>query len=339
MLAEPGRGMYESYYFRGTSEDGNHAFWLKHNMLRYRGSDDVWLEGALVLFDRAACRTSAVYAHEAMDAERFARMTQQATNWEHVALELHNGSSVQIARGYVGGHLVGEGGNARWDLQVHRSDLSLQHFPHEAMYKVPWPGNKVVTRDCHVDFHGSVWAGDLAFSGRFHGMNGHNWGSGHAQAYQYANCARFDGVDDAYFDGFSARVAFAAGRMISPWMSMASLHLRGEWLHFNSMGRALNHEVSVAGEYAWRARFGNGTHSLDVDIDGATPQELPWAALHYDHPDRNQSVVRNTKFAALKLRVSRRGGDVEDELVSNVCELETLRAATLQPCSGYIGTP
>src|SRR6185295_2628182 len=99
MHAEPGRGMYESFYFRGTSEDGKHAFWLKHNMLRYRGSGDVWLECALILFD-------------------------------------------------------GEGGNAHWDLQVRGSGMELMPFPHETMYRLPWPANKTLTSDCHVDFHG-----------------------------------------------------------------------------------------------------------------------------------------------------------------------------------------
>ena len=39
--AQPAGGLYESFYFRGTSPDGNHAFWLKHNMLRHRGSRSV----------------------------------------------------------------------------------------------------------------------------------------------------------------------------------------------------------------------------------------------------------------------------------------------------------
>ncbi len=339
MLAEPGRGLYESFYFRGTSSDRRHAFWLKHNMLRYRGSDDVWMEGALVLFDREANRTSAVYAHEAVDARRFERILDMARDWEHVALELRNGASVQINRNYLGGHISGEGGQASWDLKLRRSGMALAPFPHAAMYGLPWPRNKLLTRDCHVDFHGSVRAGELAFSGEFHGMNGHNWGSGHAHGYAYANCARFGGNDTAYFDGFSARVALMGRRIVTPWLSMACLHVGGRWHKFNSLRRAPTQEVLRLDDYGWRAGLCNESHRLEIDIDGASPRLLPWVALHYENPDREVSVVKSTKLANLKLRLLRRSGEVEHELASDACELETLLPDNVPAGGGFVGKP
>ena len=339
MLAEPGRGLYESFYFRGTSGDGKQAFWLKHNMLRYQGSQDVWMEGALVLFDRATNRTSAVYSHEAVDARRFERISEIAKDWEHVALELHNGSSVQIGRNYLGGQISGEGGQARWDLQVHRSGMKLVPFPHEAMYRLPLPRNKLLTRDCHLDFHGSVYAGDLAFSGVFHGMNGHNWGTGHAHSYAYANCAQFRGQDIAYFDGYSARVSLVGGRLVTPWLTMASLHWGGHWHHFNELRRAAGHKVRRLDDHGWRAELHNATHRLEVDVDGASPQELPWAALHYENPDRHRSVIKSTKMATVKLRLSRRDGELVSELFSDACELETLLPGNRPTTDGFIGRP
>jgi hypothetical protein len=339
MLAEPGRGLYESFYFRGTSGDGKQAFWLKHNMLRYQGSEDVWMEGALILFDRVANRTCAVYSHEAIDARRFARMSEIAKDWEHVALELHNGSSVQIGRSYLGGHLAGEGGQARWDLQVHHSDTRLVPFPHEAMYRLPWPRTKLLTRDCHVNFRGSVRAGDLAFSGVFHGMNGHNWGTRHAHAYAYANCAQFRGRDIAYFDGYSARVALAGGRLVTPWLSMASLHWGGQWHHFNGLRRAAGQKVRRLDDYGWQAELLNDTHRLEIDVAGASPQVLPWVALHYENPNRKRSVIKSTKLAAVKLRLLRRDGDLVSELFSDACELETSLPGNQPATDGFIGRP
>ena len=338
MQAQPGRGLYESFYFRGTSGDGKHAFWLKHNMLRCRGGGEVWLEGALILFDRGANRTSAVHARHAVDLQRFARMSSEARDWEHVALELP-AASVKIGRGYVGGRLAGEGGQAHWDLQVRRSGMELVQFPHQALYRLPWPANKLLTRDCHMDFHGSVWAGDLAFSGVFHGMNGHNWGTGHAHDYGYANCARFIGRDDAYFDGFSARVALAGGRIMTPYLSMASVHIGGKWHHFNALRRSARQVLRRLDDYAWQAELSNPTHRLEVDIDGATPAVRPWVALHYANPDRKRSVVKSTKFASLKLRLFRHDGALEDELASEECELETLLASNVPAGESYFGQP
>ena len=337
MQAQPRRGLYESFYFRGTSTDGRQAFWLKHNMLRRRGSQDVWLQGALVLFDREARKTRAVYSQELMDAGRFERMSQIARDWDHVGMELTHGA-VQIGRAYLGGRLQGEGGRARWDLQLHRSGLRLEPFPNAAMYRLPWPANKLVTRDCHVDFRGSVSVGDLKFSGRFHGMNGHNWGTGHAHAYAYASCSEFAGRD-AYFDGFTAQVALAGGLLTSPRLSMASLHVQGQWHHFNGLRRAARHPVQRLDDYGWRLELANDTHRLEVDVDGASPAMLPWVALHYEHPDGKRSVVKSTKFAAIRLRLLRADGTLQDELAGDACELETLLPGNLPAGPGYFGEP
>ena len=338
MQAEPGRGLYESFYFRGSTPDGKHAFWLKHNVLRYRGSDQVWLEGSLMLFDRTTNRTSGVSSRQALDHQRFARMSSQAVDWEHVALDTPDGSIVKIGRAHLGGEFAGEGGRAHWDLQVNRSDMELRHFAHEWMYRLPWPSSKLMTRDCHVDFLGSVWAGDLAFSGMFHGMNGHNWGTRHAHTYGYANCAVFTGRENAYFDAVSARVR-AAGMVVTPFLSMASLHTGKRWHHFKRLRSAASHVVKELGDYKWRAEFFNETHRLEMEVDGGTPATVPWVALNYDNPDRTRSVVKSTKFANLKLRLIARGGAVEDEFTSDACELETLLPGNVPADENFFGKP
>lgn len=340
MEAQPRRGLYESFYFRGQSVDGRLAFWLKHNMLRHEGSDEVALEGALILFDRERNRTRGVYSRQPVDGERFARTVGQARDWEHVALDAPNGSVVEIGRQHLRGRLVGEGGYAEWELQVHREGLQLLHFPHEWMYRARWPRKKLVTRECHMDFRGTVRVGDMSCSGVWHGMNGHNWGSEHAHAYAYANCAAFDEVEDAYFDGFSARVSMAGGRLISPWMSMASLYCAGRWWAFNAVLDAVRHRPGRVDDYGWDVALSNGTHRLEVTADGATPGTLPWVALHYEHPDRKRSVVKNTKFARLHLRLSRLAdGGVEQELSSDACELETLLPHNRPDGPAYFGAP
>lgn len=337
--ARAGRGLYESFYFRGTSADGRLAFWLKHNMLRHHGSDEVALEGSLVLFDRARNLTRGVYSRLPLDGGRFGRMTGVARDWEHVALDLPNGSAVEIGQRHLRGRFKGEGGYAEWDLQLHRGGLGLAHFPHEWMYRAGWPRKKLLTRECHMDFRGSLRVGELRHSGVWHGMNGHNWGSEHAHSYAYANCAQFEDGREAYFDGFSAKVALARGAWVSPWLSMASLHTGGRWHHFNSLLRAARQRVRRLDDHGWQATLSNGSHRLELEIDGATPATLPWVAVHYEHPDRSRSVVKNTKFAALRLKLLRADGTLEDELAGQACELETLLPGHRPPSAAYFGTP
>ncbi len=338
LLATPGQGLYESFYFRGTSSDSQQAFWLKHNMLRMQGSPDVRLGAALILFDRVANRTHAVYSSEVMDKDRFARLSQIARNWDHVAIELRNGARVEITRAHLAGDLFGEGGHARWELQLRPSGVKLRQFPFPALYDLPWPRHKVLTRDCMLGFHGSVSAGGMTFSGDFLGMNGHNWGSGHSHTYAYANCAQFAGHPHAYFDGFSAKVALAGGRLVTPHLSIASLLLHGQWHRFDSLLRAPRQKVQRLDDYGWQAQLRNRTHRLEIDIDGGAPDSVPWAALNYDNPDGHRSVVKNTKFATIQLRLCALTGEVEDELASEACELETLLPDNRPASDGYIGT-
>lgn len=336
--ARPGRGLYESFYYRGTSPDGSRAFWLKHNMLRYRGSDDVWLEAAMVLFDRRGNRTHTVHASRALDRGQFERLMAVARDWEHVQVEFEDGTFVEISPRHLRGRISGEGGQAAWDLKLHPSGLRLLHFPHEALYSLPWPKKKLVTRDCHLGFSGNVAAGAMAFDGAFLGMNGHNWGSEHAHTYAYANCTQFHGRGDAYFDGFSVRLAVAGDLAATPCLSMASLHAKGRWHHFNSLLRAPVQKVLGLSDYAWQVDLVNRTHRLEVRADGASPAARPWVALHYEHPSRKRSVVRNTKFASLRLRLVRLAdGVVEEELASEACELETLLPRNKPASDGYVG--
>lgn len=340
MDAQPGRGLYESFYFRGNSVDGRLAFWLKHNMLRHEGSDEVSLEGALILYDRERNHTRGVYSRQPLAGERFARTVGQARDWEHVALEVPNGSLVEIGRQHLRGRLVGEGGFADWDLQLHREGVQLMHFPHAWMYHAPWPRKKLVTRECHMGFKGTVRVGDMSCTGLWHGMNGHNWGGEHAHAYAYANCAAFQEDDDAYFDGFSARVAMARGHWVSPWLSMASLYRGGQWMRFNALRDAMRAQPGRVDDFHWQVAFGNATHRLDVVADGASPDRLPWVAVHYEHPDRKRSVVKNTKFARLQLRLTRRSdAALEAELTSDDCELETLLPHNKVDGPGFFGKP
>ena len=63
-LPEARNGLYESFYFRGTSTDGRHAFWLKHNLLRKNGQSTVVVENAFVIFDRTTGEAEVVYDKE-----------------------------------------------------------------------------------------------------------------------------------------------------------------------------------------------------------------------------------------------------------------------------------
>jgi hypothetical protein len=330
-LAPGTAGLYESYYFRGTSPKDGAAFWLKHNLLRYRGEAAVKVECTLILFDRTNNRVSTGHDQTTLDPAQFAPLVTHG-DWDTLSFALPSASHFAIGETKLQGALP----DAAWNLALSRSNEPLLHFTPLALYRIGWPKKKVLTRDVRVTFEGELNVGKHRIAGTFVGMNGHNWGTEHAHRYAYANCQLWDDGSDAIFDGFSAKVRIAPG-VTSPYVTIASLKAGGTWHHFNRLSAVPWNRVSHLSDYRWTFSARNRTHRLEVDIDGANPATRPWVALNYHHPSRALSVVKNTKFATGTIRlVETVSGQRTHELRSGLFELETLlETNTANPSDGF----
>jgi hypothetical protein len=338
-FALPGarNGLYESFYFRGASSDGRHAFWLKHNLLRRDGQSDVMLEIAFVIFDRVTGEAEVVYDKEVLSTAAFATFSRSG-RWEQASANFATGSFFSISREKLRGKLHTSHGTAQWELALNRSDEVLYHFASDRLYRLPWPKKKIITRDCFLRFSGRISCAGITVEGDFLGMNGHNWGTEHAHEYAYADCNRFAEEEGACFDGFTARLAVARGLIKSPYLSMCSLKTGGRWHHFNALSASWKQRVGALDDYRWIVTFINDTHRLELNVDGQNPRIEPWVALHYDHPGGARSVVKNTKFArgTLQLFDAANGGLIT-ALSSDFFELETLLPGNLPTSKGYAG--
>ncbi len=332
-------GLYESFYFRGTSQDGRHAFWLKHNLLRRNGDKTITVENAFIIFDRVSGESEVIYDKEDMTPAAFATFSRSG-HWEQASANFASGSFFSISREALRGKLHTSRGTAQWELALERSDEVLYHFPNERLYHLPWPKKKIITRDCFLTFRGRIACAGITVEGEFLGMNGHNWGTEHAYEYAYADCNRFAEDPGAYFDGFSVKIALARGLVKSPFLSMCSLKTQGRWHHFNALSASWKQRVEALDDYRWIATFTNPSHRLEVSIDGHNPRIEPWVALHYDHPGGARSVVKNTKFATARLQLfSVPDNRLVQELSSEFFELETLLPGNMPSGKGYAGIP
>ncbi|MGH8493827.1 MAG: hypothetical protein ACRERR_12110 [Moraxellaceae bacterium] len=331
-------GLYESFYFRGNSLDGRQAFWLKHNLLRRHGERGVALELGLILYDRESGEVRVAHDREELSPQAFNAFAR-SRNWEVLSGNMASGSFFGISRERLNGRLHTAQAHAAWDLALQRSDEVLYHFPHSRLYQLPLPKKKVLTRDSFMRFSGSLRIGDMAVSGEFVGVNGHNWGTEHAHEYAYAGCNMFREDAEACFDGFSARLALAAGLVRTPHLSLAALRLDGQWHSFNALSRCYQQDVRVLSDFNWSIVMKNDTHTLELSVDGGNPRLLPWVALNYEHPSGARSVVKNTKFARGRLRLSESGGELLRELTSDCFELETLLPSNVPASSAYVDTP
>jgi len=339
IMARARDGLYESFYFRGNRLDGQQAFWLKHNLLRRHGERGVLVEVTLVLFNRASGEVVTAHDREDLSPQAFSALAR-SRHWEVLSANLASGSFFEINREKVRGKLHTSRGSAAWDVALTRSDEVLYHFPHPRLYQLPFPKKKILTRDAHMRFCGKFVVGDKVVEGEFVGVNGHNWGTEHAHEYAYAGCNMFREDAGACFDGFTAKLALAAGLVRTPHLSLAALKVNGSWHYFNALSRAYQQSVDALHDYHWSMTLKNATHRLELSVDGANPRVEPWVALHYEHPGGARSVVKNTKFASGRLQLFENGQHHALAQLSSDCfDLETLLPGNTPMDRAYVGAP
>jgi hypothetical protein len=314
-------GLYESYYFRGNSLDGSVSFWLKHNFLKYFDTCEVQVDNALILFQHQTQKTQVFNQSILLDSKRFFGLESvRGESWDSFRFEFGSDAYFEIGEKMLCGSMPSPGGKVSWNLKLERSGESYYHFSNDWFYRGFFPKKKILTRDIRLGFRGKLEGPGFKVDNEFVGINGHNWGKEHAYLYAYANCSQWENGEDAFFDGFSSKIILG-GRQ-SPYLSLCSLKYKGQWFYFNQVLRSYRPKVRELGLKKWSVVFSNGTHSLDIEIDGS---DSTWVSLLYAHPSRKQSTVNNTKTARGVLKLSdEKSGEVFAELQSKWFELETL---------------
>lgn len=339
IMARTRGGLYEAFYFRGHSLDGQQAFWLKHKLLRREGGRGVMLEVTLVLFDRKSGEVITAHDREDLSPVSFSALSR-AQHWEALSANLASGSFFEINRERIRGKIHGMRGSAAWEAVLTRSDEVLHHFPYAQLYKLPFPNSKILTRDVYMQFKGRFSVGNKVVEGDFVGINRHSWGTEYAHEYAYAACNKFDEEETACFEGFSAKLRLAAGFLRTPSLSVAALKAQGQWHYFNVPRRAYPPRVNALHDYQWSLTLHNATHRLEVSVNGANPRLQPWLAVHDEHPGGACSVVKNTMFARGRVQLfENKQASPLLELTSDDFELETLLPANVPADHAYIAVP
>ena len=316
------KGLYESFYFRGNADDGK-SFWLKHNLMLFKNDDKVRFESTVIVFDKNS-GTAKSYKHEEfVPLDEFENLKKEmGADWEHFHFEFKDGHMKITPHELAGEFKTEDGKSITWNLKTDYSKETYYHFSDDKFYHIGFPKKKILTKDIAVSYDGVITTPELEMNSSFKGMNGHNWGTEHAYKYAYANCNQFSEDADAYFDGFSAKIAMAGGIIKSPYLSACSVKIDGKWYHFNEVLGSWKHKAKTLTMKKWATAFYNDDYILEVEIDG---ESVPWVTLSYDHPSYKKSNVHNTKFAkgALKL-MNRKDHSEVKTLTSDWFELESL---------------
>jgi hypothetical protein len=302
-------GHVESYFLKANAPDGKRALWVKHTVFAppgraHEAKAEVWA----IAFDRERPGTFPIGAKVSVP---FSEGRVSASPFE-VAWA---GSTLQS--GHAQGSVEAGGHRLQWDLRHDTRCPPFRPFPAERMYRGGFPKTKTVTPCPDGVFSGQFKVNDETWSvDGWRGMQGHNWGRGHADAYAWAHCNAWDGdAEGVWFEGLAGRVL--VGPLMSPWISLAALHVDGRTLRFDGLRSMLASDAQV-GFDRWSFRFQKGPVVLLGEIETERDQ---MGGLHYANPKGPLTYCLNSKLARARLRLEEPGQPAR-ELTSDRVALE-----------------
>ena len=284
------RGHVESYFLKLNDRAGRRALWLKATILARRGDGAKVAEAWAIAFDR---EREHVGAKQVVPFDR-ARFSSDRLDVRVADLALEPG------------HVVGsvESGGRRIDFALAFTTTSppLTLFPSARMYEGPLPSTKLVSPYPNATFtgHYAIDNERVEVTG-WRGMQGHNWGTGHAELYAWAHCNEWEGEDDLIFEGVTARVR--VGPLLSPPVTALAVWRRGVRYAFNQPLTLLRNRGTI-GQRRWAFRAESHLARVEGELSAETRDLV---GLHYENPGGAMTYCLNSKIAEGALRLEVKG--------------------------------
>lgn len=287
----PKKGHVESYFLKLNDPEGRRALWLKATILQNASCPEgAVAEAWAIAFDRER-------GHVAVkESVPFSEARFSNTGLDVVA------NGLRLSEGSVAGEITHAGRTIAFDLSFTPGAAPLVPFPFEAMYRGRLPSSKFVSPHPDSRFFGSFRAdGDEVRVDGWHGMQGHNWGSGHAPLYAWAHCNQWDQGEDFTLEGVSAKTRL--GPVLSPLTTLVCVRHRGVRYEFNRLPDLARARGDVS-HRRWDFRAESDIGRIEGELYGQTDD---FVGLYYPNPDGAMTYCLNTKLAHARVRFEPRG--------------------------------
>ena len=202
------------------------------------------------------------------------------------------------------GELAGGGHRAAWDLSWNPAPRTHRHMPsllYRTLGRRGLTDSSVLSPNLDVAVHGwiEVDGRRLELDGEPGGQT-HLWGRKHAHAWAWGRATAFDQQPGAALECVTACLE-RRGRILPP-LTVLSLYLDGEELHFNRLrDLARNRGASGTGFYRFAAT--GPTARVEGEFS-CRPEDMLMAP--YEDPDGDSLFCANTEVGDLRLTLFRR---------------------------------
>lgn len=302
------RDHVESWFAKMNDPEGERALWLKATI--FARADDpgsARAEGWAIAFDRrggtrrhAAAKHTVPYGDATFDASGLGiRWSSPRTGESLEAIgETRDGRAVCRLRGAIG---AGDG-RLEWALELAGEARPIVPLPLESMYEGPFPKSKLVTPLPDAIAHGEVNVrGERWSLDGWRGMQGHNWGRGHADSYAWCHVGQWDEGGDLVLEGFSGRVR--VGPVMSPLTTIVCVRHRGVVYDFNRPADILRARGDVTAR-SWTFSASNDLAHVEGTVEA---EAADMVGLFYPNPSGPTTYCLNSKLARARVRFEPRG--------------------------------
>jgi Tocopherol cyclase len=295
--SERPRGHVESYFVKANDAEGRRALWLKATIIASSTRPaHAMAEAWAVVFDRQG-KHVAVKESVPFAAASFSR--------EGLAVDI--GKYLRFDSGGTRGGIGRGEHEVSWDLSWKRNGGALVHFPVAKMYSGAFPKSKLVTPYPDLDISGSITVdGQKLDIKSWRGMQGHNWGRGHADLYAWGQCNRWDQDVDTMVEAVSARVR--VGPVLTPLITMVCVRHEGKEYRLSRPRHLMRNRGEV---HPRRWFFGAKERAIAVEGDFSA-QTDDFVGLYYPNPDGQMTYCLNTKIAHGRVRIELPGREPLD---------------------------
>jgi hypothetical protein len=285
-------GFYESHFIKVNVPQENAAFWWKFTVLQpISGTGPARFDVWAIFFDISNPALSCALKETFSSTEAWIVRDR---------LECRYGQNI-LEHGRTQGVLNGER-PVEWSVSWETPTVGFRHFPSQRYYTGAFPKTKVVSPVLSSQFRGVAKVGDrkIVLDGA-RGMQGHNWGSKHADSWAWVHCNLFQEDAHTVFEGVTSRVK--VGPLRTPQLTI--LHLddgRSDPITVNGIINAVRTSSEVEG-LCWRFRGVDGNRALQ-GVFSAPPERF--VGVDYEDPDGTITHCLNSKIADGEVRVLHR---------------------------------
>ncbi len=312
----------ESYFLKANDPSGERALWIKATIFASaREPRRAVAEGWAIAFDRRGGQSKHVAVKHVLPyADTIFGADGLDVAWSLPSPDGTVDERMRIRPGETRGRITRREHAIRWDLRFEGEARPFLPFPHASMYRGRFPKSKTLT-----PYPDLVLSGEVEVDGErwdvsdWRGMQGHNWGRGHADLYAWGpvnaweseaalgfgatGAARRPAAPsvDLVVEALSGRVR--VGPVLTPLVTLVCARFRGVTYTWNGPL-----EIARAHGDVGLRRYNFSAESRAARIEGSFEADTDdMVGLYYPNPDGPMTYCLNSKLARAHVRFEATG--------------------------------